>query len=186
MRRALDDFAIAGVPTTIRFHQRVLASDQFRAGETSTSFLTDFPEVIPPAANVEERRNDDEPTPIPLNLVVEVDGRRFETTIRGLAPVANGKPMSNRRGNRRNVSPTASASSQDDLVSPIHGTVIRLEAGDGDKVKAGQVIAVVEAMKMENELTAHKPGTVRDLALSVGGTVSIGQRIATIGDDAGA
>ncbi len=186
MARALDDFALTGVPTTIPFHQRVIASQAFRDGDTTTSFLAEHPETIPPAVDpVAPDAGEEGEAHHPLSLLIEVDGRRFETTVRGLVASPTRGETANRRARRRASTSASAVASQDDLVSPIHGTVIRVGASSGDVVQQGQMIAVVEAMKMENELPAHKGGLLESVAIAVGSSVSIGQRIATITDEAG-
>ena len=180
--RGLEDFQIEGPATTIPFHLKLLAHPDFVAGKASTTFLTDHPEVLPIAV--------DYPVPVPeengqsqsLALVIEVNGRRFETSIRGLPEVRASVPSNARKkpassGGRRRG---ATGAGGDDLASPIQGTVIRVGVENGAEVEAGQLICVVEAMKMENELLAHKAGRVSELSIDVGATVSIGQRLAVI------
>jgi acetyl-CoA/propionyl-CoA carboxylase biotin carboxyl carrier protein len=114
--------------------------------------------------------------------VVEVNGRRFDTAVYGMAPVPYGAGTPSRGRPKRPGSGRGgvAAAAGDDLVSPIQGTVIRVLAANGDLVEQGQVICVVEAMKMENDLVAHQAGTVSGLNEESGATVSIGQVVATI------
>jgi acetyl-CoA/propionyl-CoA carboxylase biotin carboxyl carrier protein len=113
--------------------------------------------------------------------MVEVNGRRFATAVHGLPAITNGRSAPQRRtgrpvaGRKQAVSPDG-----DSLVSPIQGTVIRVGVANGDVVALGEVVCVVEAMKMENELVAHKAGTIFDLTLVPGATVGIGETVATI------
>ncbi len=182
MVRALTDYRIEGVPTTIPFHLNLLDHDQFISGDLSTTFLTEYPEVLPiPASDVGGQSPNGDVT-APLELVVEVNGRRFDTVIHGMTPVRNGsgsepRGRPKRPGAARGGVATAAG---DDLVSPIQGTVIRVQVANGDQVEQGQVICVVEAMKMENDLVAHKDGVVSGLNEEAGATVSIGQVVATI------
>ncbi|HVL24006.1 MAG TPA: biotin carboxylase N-terminal domain-containing protein [Thermomicrobiales bacterium] len=185
MRRALADYEIGGVPTTIPFHQRVMAHPAFVAGEATTTFLVDHPDVLEIAAASQEEASAaadgavDERT----RLIVEVGGRRFDVAVAGLASVAttNGRSRAKRSGRPRAASAAAAGNA---LVSPIQGTVLRVAVEPGQAVAAGDLICVVEAMKMENELTAHRDGVVTEVGVAAGGTVQIGTVVATI-EDAG-
>jgi acetyl-CoA/propionyl-CoA carboxylase biotin carboxyl carrier protein len=190
MKRALADFVVEGAPTTIGFHRRLLEHPSFREGNVSTTFLTDFPDLV----------NDPEPSlPVtgaedhgglatkPIELLIEVNGRRFQTAIHGL-PGPGRSPSDTRRVRRGGrVARRASTShvAGGALLSPIQGTVIRVEIEEGQRVEEGDLICVVEAMKMENELTAHRSGVVEQLNVSQGHTVAIGAVIATITSDDG-
>jgi acetyl-CoA/propionyl-CoA carboxylase biotin carboxyl carrier protein len=182
MQRALEDFRIVGPATTIPFHLNVLSHPAFVAGDVSTTFLVTHPDVLPIAVQpVAATDGVDEASPSPLELVVEVNGRRFATAIHGLPATANGRPAQPRRpGRPAGGRHQAATPGGDTLVSPIQGTVIRVGIANGDVVAQGDVMCVVEAMKMENELVAHKAGTISGFALQVGATVGIGEVIATI------
>jgi acetyl-CoA/propionyl-CoA carboxylase biotin carboxyl carrier protein len=182
MSRALGDFAIDGVPTTIPFHIKVMRHPDFRSGRATTTFLAEYPEVLPAPADHPALASPNGGLDVtPLSLVVEVNGRRFETTVHGLSGVSTGAGETQRKRARRSGRANAgSTAGGDDLVSPIHGTVIRIPVAPGDQVEAGQVICVVEAMKMENELVAHKAGTIGSIPLEAGASVAIGQVVATI------
>jgi len=180
MQRALGEFTIAGVPTTIPFHQAVLAHAAFRDGEATTTFLTDYPDVLPAPSGTNAAESETEQA-APRQMIAEVNGRRF--TVR-LYDDTNRSAPSRRRpprgtANRRGKQTGASVDGQE-LTSPIHGTVLRVAVEPGQAVSQGEVIAVVEAMKMENELTAHRDGTVTALRVAVGDAVRIGDIVATI------
>jgi acetyl-CoA/propionyl-CoA carboxylase biotin carboxyl carrier protein len=188
MRRALEDYRIDGLATTIPFHLKLLAHPEFLAGRATTTFLADHPEVLPAVGATPSIGEATDDGSAPLELQVEVNGRRFETTIRGL-PVSLAASTST--SPRRGQSPRAArkrgaeaAAGGNSLVSPIQGTVIRVAVEDGCEVEEGQLICVIEAMKMENEFVAPRSGKVSGLSVSVGSTVSIGQTIASI-EDAG-
>jgi acetyl-CoA/propionyl-CoA carboxylase biotin carboxyl carrier protein len=185
MIRALSDYCIEGVPTTIPFHLNVLRSEAFATSDFSTTFLTDHPGLIPPPASVTTDAAAE--TTNPMDLVIEVNGKRFETRVfggLGSGPVPNGgPPKRSRRG--RDTRSGRPSSGGNELRSPIQGTVIRVSASAGDEVVAGQVICVVEAMKMENDLTAQRTGVIESLAVEVGHPVGIGAVIATIVDGPG-
>jgi acetyl-CoA/propionyl-CoA carboxylase biotin carboxyl carrier protein len=183
MVRALTDYRIEGLSTTIPFHLNLLEHEHFIRGDLSTTFLAEFPEVLPIPTTIEEAGSTNgHVDAAPVELVVEVNGRRFETVIHGMARVANGTEKEapgrpKRKGSSRGA---ASNATGDDLVSPIQGTVIRVSVSDGEVVEPGQVICVVEAMKMENDLVAHKAGVISGALVAQGATVSIGQVVATI------
>jgi acetyl-CoA/propionyl-CoA carboxylase biotin carboxyl carrier protein len=182
MIRALSDYCIEGVPTTIPFHLNVLRSETFAAGDLSTTFLTDHPGLIPPPASVSSGAMAE--TAVPVEMVIEVNGKRFETRIFG-EPAVGSEP-NGRSGKRSRKRATARldrpSAAGNELHSPIQGTVIRVSAAVGEEVEAGQVICVVEAMKMENDLTAQRAGVIESLSVEVGHAVGIGAVIATIVD----
>lgn len=183
MTRALGDFVIDGPPTTIPFHLNLLEHPAFLAGEATTTFLTEYPDVLPRASDADGGQNPAVAPADTLSLTVEVDGRRFETRVYGLpiqAPASTGMKRPSVAGGRREL---VRAGGGDELVSPIQGTVIRVDAANGDLVQPGAIVCVVEAMKMENELVAHKAGTISGFALTPGAMVTVGQVIATITDD---
>ncbi|HEV2065907.1 MAG TPA: acetyl-CoA carboxylase biotin carboxylase subunit [Thermomicrobiales bacterium] len=188
MERALADFEAEGTPTTIGFHRRLMAHPRFRAGEFSTTFLTDFPEIVQdgtwdgPASHPESGRDIPEE---PIDLLVEVNGRRFQTVIHGLPQAGVQPAVAGRRSRPRQHQGAGRRSAQamgEALLSPIQGTVLRVAVEEGQTVEAGDLICVVEAMKMENELTAHRTGVVSQLSVDQGQTVTIGAVVATITD----
>ena len=182
MMRSLNDFQIVGPATTIPFHLNLLVHPEFMVGNVSTTFLTDFPDVLPIADQSRPSEESGSTAGPSLDLLIEVDGRRFETTIRGLPEQTArsgrwGRQRPERSGAGRGAAAPASG---DDLISPIQGTVIRVAVDEGAHVESGDLICVVEAMKMENELVAHKTGTIAGPTPQPGSTVSIGQTIAMI------
>ena len=183
MRRALADYEIGGVPTTIPFHTRVMEHPAFIGGEATTTFLVDHPEVLELPAPVTpgsgSSTDGEEPR---TQMVVEVNGRRFEVAISGLAMNGNGTNRTRRKRPARPRGSAATGAAGNDLVSPIQGTVLRVAVEAGQSVTAGDLVCVVEAMKMENELTAHRDGVVTKVGVAPGGTVQIGAIVATIED----
>ena len=181
--RALAEFRVEGVPTTIPFHRAVLAHPVFRAGDATTAFLTDHPEVIPPPTDVLAAGAEagDEAA---RELVVEVGGRRLAVRVFGDPAAANGRRPLERtpaRIPRAARKPGGAANGRGDaLISPIQGTVVRVNVAVGDAVATGHLVCVVEAMKMENELVAHRDGVVRALGVTEGATVGIGETVANI------
>ena len=112
---------------------------------------------------------------------VEVDDRRFEVTL--LRPEPPFAELARRRRERVAGGPGRGAA-RDAVVSPMQGTVLAVEVAEGDEVRAGQVICIVEAMKMENEITAHRDGTVTALSISPGQPVTTGQVVCVISQEA--
>ncbi|GAA2624425.1 biotin carboxylase N-terminal domain-containing protein [Actinomadura fulvescens] len=189
-RRALAEFAIEGMPTVLPFHQTVLDDPAFAPAGQDEPFTvhtrwieTEFDNQIPPydagVATDEPEAGERE------RVTVEVGGKRIEVVLpAGLgasAPAATGRAEApaKRRGGRKGGGAQASG---DSLVSPMQGTIVKLVAEEGATVAAGDTIVVLEAMKMEQPLTAHKAGTITGLAAEVGQTVSSGAVICEIKD----
>ncbi|MEV1245792.1 acetyl/propionyl/methylcrotonyl-CoA carboxylase subunit alpha [Nonomuraea sp. NPDC050022] len=180
-RRALAEFEIDGMPTVLPFHRAVVSDPAFTAEPFAvhTRWIeTEFDNTIPPYSG---DGSADEPA-ARESVTVEVGGKRLEvvlpsglgTTARGSAPPAARKP---RRGGANKP-----AAGGDALVSPMQGTIVKIVAADGDTVAEGDAIVVLEAMKMEQPLTAHKAGTVTGLTAAVGQTVTSGATICEIKD----
>ncbi|MEO3828503.1 biotin carboxylase N-terminal domain-containing protein [Actinomadura sp. B10D3] len=186
-RRALAEFVIEGMPTVLPFHRAVLDDPAFVPADDAAPFAvhtrwieTEFENTIPPhEAPVpgEEEPGERE------RVTVEVGGRRIEVVLpAGLgasaAPAGRDRPA-RRRGGRKGGGAQASG---DSLVSPMQGTIVKIVVEDGATVEAGDTIVVLEAMKMEQPLTAHKAGTLTGLSAEVGQTVSAGAVICDIKD----
>jgi acetyl-CoA/propionyl-CoA carboxylase biotin carboxyl carrier protein len=180
LRRALREFRIEGVPTTIPFHLRVATHPEFIAGRASTTFVTDFPDVLPPPASPRSQDGTADQRPERKTLTVEVAGRRFDVVVLGNGTNGNGTATVRKVSRRGRRERTTVAHNGNDLVSPVQGSVVRVAVEQGQTVEAGDLICVVEAMKMENELTAHKAGTVTELNAKVGDSLRIGATIAVI------
>ena len=106
---------------------------------------------------------------------VEVAGRRYDVTLLEPEP-----PWAELARSRRNRARSGGGAGGDAVVSPMQGTVLKVEVADGDVVEAGRVLCVVEAMKMENEIVAHSPGTVAELSVAAGAAVTSGQVICRV------
>jgi len=182
--RALAEFEVGGMPTVLPFHRAVVADPAF-AGEPlrvhtrwiETEFAAPMPEQ-PPAqtAGAPDRES----------ITVEVGGKRLEVVValpRGVrgdgSPRPRGVPGGRPPGPARH---RAAPGGGDAVVSPMQGTIIKIAVADGERVAAGDVIVVLEAMKMEQPLTAHKDGTVTGLAVTVGQTVAAGAPICELKD----
>jgi acetyl-CoA/propionyl-CoA carboxylase biotin carboxyl carrier protein len=180
MLRALDEYLIEGVPTLIGFHKALLSHPCFVEGRTCHGLvesellarraaeLDGAPrDVRPPTGGVMRER---------VSLV-ELDGRRFE--VRLLEPEPPYAELVRRRRGRA-VGSGAGAAGRDAVVSPMQGTVLAVEVREGEEVAAGQVICIVEAMKMENEIAAHRGGVVTDLSVAAGQPIQTGQVICVV------
>jgi len=182
--RALAEFQVGGMPTVLPFHRAVVTDPAF-AGEPLTVHTrwieTEFSTEMPAQDSAEVAEAAERET-----VTVEVGGKRLEVVVpaglsaggrAGAAPASAERARSGSRGRR-----SAPAAGGDTLVSPMQGTIIKIVASEGQHVSAGDPIVVLEAMKMEQPLTAHKDGTVTGLDVEVGQTVSAGAAICTLQD----
>jgi len=191
MLRALGEYDVGGLVTLIPFHEAILATDQWRNAETARDLIGDrkwLKSLEPEATGPPEAEADGEGEPeeaLARTYKVEVDGRLHSVKVIGAAVPAGGNPgpaAALRRPPRREraAGGGAAAGATDVLVSPIQGTVLKVPVKKGDEVEEGTLICVVEAMKMENEITAHRAGKVSELAVTEGGSVAAGDTIARI------
>ncbi len=176
MLQALREFHIEGVPTTIPFHTRVLESAAFAAGDVTTSFLPEHPEVIPPATNTVSPGATTASAPT-SDYLVEVNGRRLSVRITGDESRLNPAPATQQSTPARRRSGGGSVSSSKEVTSPLQGTVLRVAVEAGQAVDAGDLLCVVEAMKMENEITAQRAGEIAVVNVAPGAMVSVGSVI---------
>jgi acetyl-CoA/propionyl-CoA carboxylase biotin carboxyl carrier protein len=191
MLRALDEFWIEGPTTLIGFHKALLSHPCFVAGETCHG-VVESEELAARAAELEGSLSLAAPSNSLLQgltgpmrttdrvRTVEVDGRRFE--VRLSEPEPEWRALARRRQERARQS-GAGGGGSDAVVSPMQGMVLSVPVSDGDEVEPGHVICVVEAMKMENEVHAHRAGIVRSLSVEAGQPVTTGQILCLI--DAG-
>ncbi len=180
MLRALEEYVIEGVPTLIGFHRALLSHPCFVDGETCHG-MVESEEIAQQAADLAPVSA---PVPVSTELaahtsLVELDGRRFQVNV--LVPEPAHKALVRRRRERGGAEHHAAG--RDAVVSPMQGTVLAVEVAEGDVVAAGEVICIVEAMKMENEITAHRDGTVTELSVAAGGSVTTGQVICVIAQE---
>ncbi|WP_316784640.1 biotin/lipoyl-containing protein, partial [Streptomyces sasae] len=185
--RALDEFQVEGMATAIPFHRAVVRDPAFAPAEgpfavhtrwIETEFVNEIKPFTAPADAEAEEENGREA------VVVEVGGKRLEVSLpaslgmtlarTGLA--AGAKPR------RRTVRKSGPAASGDTLASPMQGTIVKVAVEEGQEVKEGDLIVVLEAMKMEQPLNAHKAGTVKGLAAEVGASLTSGALICEIKD----
>ena len=173
-RRALGEYVVAGFPTVIPFHQAILANPAFVGDEDGFSVYTRWIEEewdgeLPSTPATDEDEDADTGAPARRTFAVEIDGRRIEVALPEelvAAGPAKRKPKK-RRANKAAVSGDA-------VASPMQASVIKVNVEEGQEVAEGDVLLVLEAMKMENPVKAHKAGAVTGLAVEVGGQVNKG------------
>lgn len=183
-RRALAELTIEGMPTVIPFHRVVLDDPAFAPAEggefkVHTRWIeTEFNNTIPMYSGAPGSVDSDEDER--TTVVVEVNGKRMEVSLPDLGGGAKpaAKPAAKTRKSRSARS--AAKGGGDELTSPMQGTIVKVAASDGDTVAEGDLILVLEAMKMEQPITAHKAGKVSGLSAKAGDTVTSGAVLATI------
>jgi acetyl-CoA/propionyl-CoA carboxylase biotin carboxyl carrier protein len=195
MLRALGEYEIGGLKTLLPFHQALLRTRQWHEAETCRDLIEDrawlkelaFPKEEKPATEAEET--------IEQSYTVEVSGKRFDVKVigapvaggalNGAAPAHEGAPTTRRapRRSERSGAGGGGGGGGDTLSSPLQGTVLKVAVEQGAQVEEGALVAVIEAMKMENEITAHKAGVVSELPIAVGASVATGDTLAVISAD---
>ncbi|HEX7716775.1 MAG TPA: biotin carboxylase N-terminal domain-containing protein [Marmoricola sp.] len=194
-RRALDEFVVDGMPTVIPFHRAVVDDPAYVGASTpsgegeftvyTTWIETDFDNQIEPyGGEAGEAATASDPWGGERQKVtVEVGGRRLEVVIpAGLGGVATSSGPAQRKPKRSAGKKAGAAASGDAVTSPMQGTIVKVAVEDGATVAEGDVVVVLEAMKMEQPLKAHKAGTVTGLSAEVGATVSQGEVLCEIKD----
>ena len=185
-RRALDEFEIEGIATALTFHRAVVRDPAF-ATDDATPFSvhtrwieTEFDNQIPvyagaasDVAEPEERQT----------LTVEVGGKRLEVVLpAGLALSQGGGSTGPKKAPKRTAKKGGAAASGDAVAAPMQGTIVKVAVEEGQVVAVGDLVVVLEAMKMEQPLTAHKAGTITGLTAEVGATVPSGTVLLEIKD----
>jgi acetyl-CoA/propionyl-CoA carboxylase biotin carboxyl carrier protein len=191
MLRALEEYEIEGLKTLIPFHQALLRTEQWAKGETCRDLLEDkawlktlaFEKPTPKA------EDESEPEKVEQTYTVEVSGQRFDVKVLGPPPIGgaavNGAaPGGQAAPKRASRAKSASAGGPDTLESPLQGNMWKVLVKQGDTVTEGQILCIIEAMKMENEITAHKAGTIAELPIVEGEPINAGAPIATIKSEA--
>jgi acetyl-CoA/propionyl-CoA carboxylase biotin carboxyl carrier protein len=176
-RRALDEFVIEGMPTALPFHRAVVRDEAFNSATPfrvhtrwiETEFVNEIPEFttgVPSFGEIEKRET----------ISVEIDGRRVEISL----PAGVGRsPTSQKRSIAKKSRAAATGTS---LVAPMQGTVVKISVAEGDLIEAGALVLVVEAMKMEQPLVAHRVGRITNLTVELGASVSSGTVLCEIVD----
>jgi acetyl-CoA/propionyl-CoA/long-chain acyl-CoA carboxylase, biotin carboxylase, biotin carboxyl carrier protein len=189
MLRALGEYEIGGLTTLVPFHQALLATKQWANGETCRDLTEDpkwlkslAPESAPAPAGGDDGAADGKAE---RSYQVEVGGKLFDVKVIGeAAPAAAATGAGLRKPPRRErTGGGGSAASGDELVSPLQGNVFKVPVKEGQEVSDGDLICVIEAMKMENEITAHKSGKITQLAAKEGAAVNSGDLLAKIESD---
>ncbi|MBY3999364.1 biotin/lipoyl-binding protein, partial [Rhodococcus fascians] len=187
-RRALAEFTVDGLATVIPFHAAVVSDPAFIGDGDSFSVHTRWIETewdnqVPPFT-AGQPIDDDEALPR-QSVIVEVGGRRVEVSLPGELTLGGGsggnagavrrKPKARTRGGAG-----AGAASGDSVTAPMQGTVVKVAVDEGQSVEVGDLVAVLEAMKMENPVTAHKAGTITGLSVTAGDAITQGTVLAEI------
>jgi acetyl-CoA/propionyl-CoA carboxylase biotin carboxyl carrier protein len=184
-RRALDEFEVAGLPTVLPFHRMIVRDPAFAPtdGEPFSIYTrwieTEFENTIDPwTGTVEDRPRSD----IRHSVVVEVDGRRIEVSLPGrLLPGTAAEKTAGPAPRRRTaVGHSVSTATGDAVKAPMQATIVKILVAEGDTVVKGDLLLVLEAMKMEQPLTAHKDGVIGVIGADVGATVSSGHLLLTV------
>ena len=185
-RRALEEMQVHGLPTVLPFH-RAIVNDPAFTGESGkfgvyTRWIeTEWNNTIEPWSGQTEDLPEAEPR---HEVVVEVSGKRLEVSVPKRLLVGE---IGSAAGHAPKRAKSSGASSHtgakgNSLLAPMQSTVVKLAVNDGDHVEAGDLVVVLEAMKMEQPLTAHRSGTISSMGVSVGATISAGTRILDITD----
>jgi acetyl-CoA/propionyl-CoA carboxylase biotin carboxyl carrier protein len=191
MVRALGEYAIEGLRTLIPFHEAILQTKQWANAETCRDLIEDREWLKTLAFEPAAGSSEDQPgEKVEQSYTVEVSGKRFDVKVigppfsgagaagNGAAPAA--AATTGRKPPRRERAAGGGGGGGDTLSSPIQGTVLKVAVEQGAAVQEGALVAVIEAMKMENEITAHKAGTVSELPIAVGASVATGDTLAVI------
>jgi acetyl-CoA/propionyl-CoA carboxylase biotin carboxyl carrier protein len=188
MLRALDEYEIEGLKTLIPFHKALLETEQWAKGETCRDLLEDRAWLKTLAFEKPAAGSDgDEQEKVEQTYTVEVSGQRFDVRVVG-APLAggatlNGSAPSGAKAPKRTERKSSSAGGPDAIESPLQGNMWKVLVKQGDTVVEGQILCIIEAMKMENEITAHKAGTIAELPIVEGEPINAGAPIAIITSD---
>jgi acetyl-CoA/propionyl-CoA/long-chain acyl-CoA carboxylase, biotin carboxylase, biotin carboxyl carrier protein len=183
MLRALAEFELEGVRSLLPFHLAILASEQWAKAETCRDLIEDRDWLKSLAAPKPEKRDDEAPEVVARDYVVEVGGKRFDVKVHGEASAVPTAALDGaarpapRRGARGGGGVSGGG---DELHSPLQGNVFKVLVDKGAKVEEGALVCIIEAMKMENEIAAHKAGVIEDLPIAEGAAVSSGDLLAVI------
>ncbi len=194
MLRALGEYEIGELKTLIPFHRALLATEQWAKGETCRDLLEDkqwlktlsFAATAPPTSD-----GSDDAEKLEQSYAVEVSGKRFDVRVTGparaggavggsAAAMNGGAAGKAPKRAARKTSSGGSSGGSDVLPAPLQGNMWKVLVKKGDTVQEGQLLCIIEAMKMENEITAHKSGTIVELPISEGAPIQAGAPIATI------
>ncbi len=181
-RRALDEFEVAGLPTVLPFHRKIVRDPAFIAADGNfgvytrwieTEFVNDIEPWggMLPESGVAEKRHD---------VVVEVEGKRISVSLPTRLLPGGGSVSSAPAPKRRSGGGGSGGATGDTVQAPMQATIVKVAVAEGAKVVKGDLVLVLEAMKMEQPITAHKDGTITALDATVGATVSAGHKLLSI------
>ncbi len=183
-RRALDEFEVSGLPTVLPFHRKVVRDPAFTAedgrfGVYTRWIETEFDNDIPAW---DGEIGDPAPEDARHTVVVEVGGKRIEVSLpdRIASPAAAGRPVAVPPSRRDHARTVVAGASGDAVKAPMQATIVKVAVEDGQQVVKGDLVVVLEAMKMEQPIQAHKDGTVRGINANPGTTVSAGHELLSI------
>ena len=185
MLRALSEYELEGIKTLIPFHEALLKTDEWANGETCRNLMEDKKWLKATAPEQPVKPVDgDEDEKVERDYAVEVSGRKFDVKVIGSAfggggVSANGAGPA-RQAPKRSERKKSAGGGPDQIESPLQGNMWKVVVKQGDFVEEGQLLCIIEAMKMENEITAHKAGTIATLSIEEGKPISAGDPIATI------
>jgi acetyl-CoA/propionyl-CoA carboxylase biotin carboxyl carrier protein len=189
MLRALSEYEIEGLTTLIPFHRAIMASEQWANAETCRDLVEDKQWLKSLAIETVPAGEDDEEK-VEQAYTVEVSGKRFDVKVigapfAGAGVAANGAgPAAKKPARSERARTSGGGAGGDTLASPMQGNVFKILVEQGQTVEEGALVAIIEAMKMENEITAHKSGVVAELPISIGDAVTSGATLAVIKDAA--
>ncbi len=184
-RRALDEFEVSGMPTVLPFHRKVVRDPAFTAedghfGVFTRWIETEFENDIPPWDGELESPEENEPR---HTVVVEVSGKRLEVSLPdriAVAPTKIGRPAAAPPSRRSHATTVNAGASGDAVKAPMQATIVKVAVEEGQQVVKGDLVVVLEAMKMEQPLQAHKDGVIGAIDAVPGTTVSAGHQLLTI------
>lgn len=184
--RALNEYVVEGMPTVLPFHRHIVENPAFIGDGEKFEVYTKWIEEEwdnPIQPYVDPTDVDDEEAALPSQkVVVEIDGRRVEIALPGDLALGGGAGAPKKKAKKRRAGGSKAAISGDAVAAPMQGTVIKINAEEGAEVAEGDTVVVLEAMKMENPVKAHKSGVVTGLAIAAGEGVTKGQVLLEIKD----
>lgn len=184
--RALNEYVVEGMPTVLPFHRHIVENPAFIGDGEKFDVYTKWIEEEwdnPIEPYVDPTDVDDEEAALPSQkVVVEIDGRRVEIALPGDLALGGGAGAPKKKAKKRRAGGSKAAISGDAVAAPMQGTVIKINAEEGAEVAEGDTVVVLEAMKMENPVKAHKSGVVTGLAIAAGEGVTKGQVLLEIKD----
>ena len=185
MLRALDEYDSGGLTTLIPFHKAILRTEQWAKGETCRDLMedTEWLKSTAPEAVAAPEPSEEGAEIVTRDYKVEVSGKLFDVKVIGEAVAGAAAPAAGgRKPPKRDREPPAAVprASSESLPSPLQGTILKVAVAEGAEVNEGDLICVIEAMKMENEITAHRSGKVTSLNVTEGAAIGSGDVIAVI------